>query len=318
MTWSTYYHKGETLLPLDANGDSHSCKDWADYAVYDLKLPFDHSQYGHMTVYQQTLDFATGENLTQQITCTNIDVVNDIAFALNTGGEYNDVCVHNSVGIRYLVGTCPGVGTAMCVGCNDVCKTTSSCYESVLTTKIRANPCQQDMCEASPKAYYQIVTFGVIFKALYPDIIGPINATVGRTTVDLSIEVDGDNEGVVYCDAVPISSPNLTSAISVKLSDTSISYTVSDFAWYEDPIIAMTLTGLSPDSEYNVYCYSEDYAAHASELTVVLSTVVNVKTLCCPEVTFSEVSHWVRMYLMSTLYIHYTNTVHTINTLYTH
>ena len=50
--------------------------------------------------------------------------------------------------------------------------------------------------------------------------------------------------------------------------------------------VTVTINGLGPDTEYDVYCYTEDYAAHVMPLSMSIDYSVNITTDCCKSISF--------------------------------
>ena len=137
------------------------------------------------------------------------------------------------------------------------------------------NPCQS--CRSNSASYY-FVSAQFATKILYPIIRMPMNVTAEKTIVALRVNVSA--VGVIYCTALTQGAP-LTSALTVQQSG------------FRQTILApgsveVLVSGLSPSTDYALYCFTQDFNGHAMTLAAVAATATNVSTRCCHAMQYSS------------------------------
>ena len=106
-----------------------------------------------------------------------------------------------------------------------------------------------------------------------------------RTALTVSFNVN--KAGNIYCTALPSAQGTLTGASIVKQN--GVLQSVESLGGH----VQLTIPDLSPSTSYDVYCYTEDFSAHAMPLEDVLLTRTTATTLCCAEIVFTRVPAFV-------------------------
>jgi hypothetical protein len=98
-------------------------------------------------------------------------------------------------------------------------------------------------------------------------------------SVDVALNVS--SAGWVFCNA--FSEGYVVS--SVTEVTTGYHYGI---AFSADEEVAVTIEGLIPDTNYTVYCYTENFLSNAMPLSQVIETNLTARTACCKEAYFRE------------------------------
>lgn len=196
--------------------------------------------------------------------------------ALNNRLTSDQICN----GLSFRVTYCEGSGVQICVGCKRIC-VRDWCTAAIdnVGAALTVQSCQRTCVRR--KAYYQIVDLKYSLQILYPQI-GPLSLQSNETTrssLTLNVNVT-TGTGYLYCLATPTTiAPNISSPYTVKQYGTST-------ILLDPGLKTITLSSLSPNTEYNVYCYSEDFSLHSMSLSTVIGTKIVAMTACCPQITF--------------------------------
>jgi hypothetical protein len=116
------------------------------------------------------------------------------------------------------------------------------------------------------------------YEVLYPEIYGSLNITV--TSKTFIVHANMSSEGKISCAALKANT-SLSSANAVK------QYGVTETVLDASKMVKVTIDGLSPSTEYDVYCYTEDFSSHAMTYAAVLETKRSISTKCCRGIDFT-------------------------------
>jgi hypothetical protein len=273
LTFSNFYYKGEVV-----NG---SCGEWNVFTSSQLDLPFDDIYYSFITAYFQEYNFETKISTDILATCStrhsdpslnarNKVGIEGIVSSLKIGTNFEYLCDGNS----WRVFTC-NAGRVFCVNCKQNCASTVSCPG----TSHIVNPCSGCVNHISSAA---IVNFEFSQTILYPEFLIPINVTVlGKTSIKITATITV--AGRLYCGA--FRSGSLISSVYDIKNNGGFTATVDD----EDTIsIILGKSFISPDSMYDIYCYTENYNGQIMEMSDVLKSKTSVKSNCCKSIKYTN------------------------------
>ncbi|KAJ1385041.1 hypothetical protein B484DRAFT_15390, partial [Ochromonadaceae sp. CCMP2298] len=255
-TLGNYYFKGLTVA-----GD---CEDMADFVSNELTLPFEDLAFSKMEAYFAYYNWETQvySNLTTQ--CADSVVVNGLVDALKAGSSFTGSCEGHS----WRTFLCGGENI-FCVDCDADCKETESCpgYAFVM------NPCADCGTHSAAATILNVQTEKLI---LYPQVQAPLDVTPSRSSLDVAVNVT--KAGNVYCAALSVGG-SVASVLAISEADASAAAIAT-----EEGLVTVTITGLSPDTTFDVYCYTDDFSSYAMTLEAALLTKVSASTQCCREI----------------------------------
>lgn len=267
VVFGSFYSKG--YVP------EGTCDDWTTYRSQSVRLPFDNIFYSSLSITYGGYQFETGYKYNWTATCSDSTTVTKIVNSLLTGTSFSQICGNS----RFIVENCPGVGITMCAGCKRICKPTW-CADVFYTPGAYTTPCVS--CTAR-KAFYQVMDFQVRKEILYPQLLSPLSLTPGTTTVDVKLNVS--TAGNLYCQAVQYPG-SVSTALSVK--------SIGAFLRSKGAgIYTIRVSNLIPTTQYNIYCYTEDFAGNGMDLPAVLATVKATTTLCCNHVSYTIIPDYI-------------------------
>lgn len=264
LSYSTFEYKGVTV--------TGECPAWTQFSTLTTRLPFKNVYYSSLTLISGAQNFDTGVTWNNTFTCRDRIDLNNIMTSLNDQQYYNGLCD----GTRFRIEYCPDIGLTFCAGCKTICRT-DWCKAPVTTTAVTIQPCQS--CQ-SRRGFYQIMDLQYTIVPLYPIIHNPIVVTSARDSMQLMLNVSGS--GRMFCAASMVNDDTVVNS-PYTLKAQGVSTTILSSGIY-----TVNLNGLHPSTDYNVYCYTEDFAGSGMEQTVVDATKVLATTTCCPEVVFLE------------------------------
>ena len=262
IVFGTFSYKGSIV--------DGTCPTWKDYTNAATRLPFDDIYFSNLKVYSAALNIRTDSIFTNGAECSDPAILKQLIYSLNNGLSFNQICGTQ----RFRVEVCPDIGTSMCVNCNNVCKA-DRCNEAYDVSTIFVNPCLK--CNAY-KALYQILDLRFDRRILFPRVVAPIVATASRHAMQLTVNISAP--GHVYCYAAP--------APFVPTSGISIKQMGVENVYFQGGVHQLSLTNLNPSTDYDVYCYTEDFSTHVMDLKSVVKTYLRVRTACCPQVVFDR------------------------------
>jgi hypothetical protein len=271
-----------------------TCNDWNTYYRGDLFLPFDYLyikgatvyyQYHHIPVLDRN-DGYSGGNIARK-TCSDRTKVNNMLDALNGGYTFNMTCE----GSKWQVFGCTG-NMALCIDCDlsenyfnsSICSTYPNIVCSANTTNsltgdshggIVINPCAS--CDNRYHDAFVTLGWELGEDILYPEISGAPIIVPNKTTLDVTLNIT--KTGTVYCGYFG-NNEKPSSVLDVIAQDISTMVLTKGN-------ITLTMTGLVPDTDYKIFCYTEDFENHLMDLPGVLATASNASTSCCKALSYT-------------------------------
>lgn len=266
FTFSTFYFKGVTV--------DGTCPEWQSYAGTSIVLPPGDTYMSKITAAFEIFDFTTGDSFQKLYTCTNPGAVPYLAAGLLSGVAFSYPCD----GDTWRVFQCNGF-PVFCVNCK------LNCVPSVVCPGVSGpsydpnpayifNPCQQCNTHAAASA---AINFQFNHKILYPQF-NSLSVTPGRSFIGVTVNIT--HAGVVACAAVPAGSP-VSTVLYIRQAG------VGATAFVTNAIINLYLGSLNPQTNYDVYCYTQDLSVNAMPLATALQTKMQTTTLCCKIIQFS-------------------------------
>ena len=260
-----YRYKGKSLVG--------GCVAWNSYLSNTLSFPTDTYVVNSLVVSSGFEDISniklTYPNVS--VTCNDAAVALGILNALKNALNTNAVSKWSCNGHSVLVYRCTS-SVVMCIDCraNDC-----PCAPQSFSTGV-CDDCSSS--DAGRSSSYFVTSFQLAPRILYPEISYK-GFSIGRSTVSFNLSVS--TAGTVYCRA--FAETEKFSAASISLIKSA---GISVLSVYPKNILKVTISGLSPDTKYNVYCYAEDFSRHVMDLAAVNNTRRSVTTSCCRNIVW--------------------------------
>jgi hypothetical protein len=262
LSFSTFFYRAKFLVG--------TCPTWRTYTDTRLLLPFEDIAFTSAYSYYTIFDYNTQAVKRQLATCNNPRQVKVFIAALMARGEAE----FNCNGVSWRVYQCNG-NPIICNNCKKICVNSEACPGKSFTT----NPCQQGCMDNAGAA--SVMTFQYSYVVLYPQFVSK-PALMSRTATSLTVGFQVDKIGAVYCTALEQRSlVNTTSLADIYRAGSVVQVLNASLP------SQLTLSGLRPDSEYTVVCYSQDAANHVMKLEVVRAASLVASTACCRSVAFT-------------------------------
>jgi hypothetical protein len=280
FNFSTFNYKGRNV------GDGGTCEVWKGFVASQLNLPFDYVFFSSLGATFANYDFDTDVTFNNSMSCNNKNDALSIVNNFNNDNS-NAPLSQSCDGHDFKIIHC-SLGPIMCVDCDtsseeSICGMATSC--AGYGENMIINPCQ--VCSEHISTTGSIY-FGIDIEILYPRIIENSPSVTMVTTPSknsMSINLNVSKVGVVYCAAL-FENTNITSEYVVIEAD----YFTTIFSQESAGDTTVEITDLVPESNYDVYCYTQDFNNHVMTFDAVLATKTSVSTLCCREI-FIESSH---------------------------
>jgi len=287
-TFSTFSYRGGVKTGL--------CSAWAAHRQ-GLQLPFDYLYFSGIQVKQQYIKWDNNNaQVNKMIThkCEQRADVLAISQALTTGVQYSTFCGTEHVWNVFKCGT----EVTLCVDCETTCtvQTTEVGTDKILVPGKRlcpgvapffrdksliplvVNPCVNDVFCFGHTDSWATLGWTIGVDILYPVITAPLAITNAKNSIDVDVTVD--KRGVIFCGAFR-SGTVITSTLQIKAQDfIAVADTTDPDAVWPSTFTA-TIDDLIADTNYDVYCYSEDYNRHYMPLDLVVATKATTQTDCC-------------------------------------
>ena len=168
-----------------------------------------------------------------------------------------------------------------CVNCINSCRNNPN--NCLPTSAFLLNPCGNQCDDHIAKS--AVLSFQYALTAYYPRIrrIQLLNVAERMITLGVNLSLSGSVSCVAYTSSTaPLSTVAMATQVSLGLGAAS---TVSFDSTLDLAVIE--LYPLLPQTEYDVYCYTTDFAGHIMPLIEVLESVVPVTTSCCARVSLA-------------------------------
>jgi hypothetical protein len=257
--FGTFYYKGIT--------PEGTCADWRQYTTTYLILPYDNIYFSQAVFRSEYYDFDTQTSYSEEAVCRNAPQVQLMIDSLQSGESYE----FNCDGRSWRIFTCNGE-RVMCLNCKENCVETVACpgVNHII------NPCMDNPVCTNRAAAGAVISFAYEFIPYFPEFIDALNVTVEQTSLQVSVNVT--KAGTIYCGAF-VNGTTFTSLLKIR---------EQGYFGYMTGMgtVSVYIDGLGPDTAYDVYCYTEDYAAHVMPLELAREAMVQASTLCCKSITF--------------------------------
>ena len=281
FTFDSFYYKGVT-----AQGH---CNDWSSFTDNTLRLPFTDVYFSAISVavdYQGLSGDRYGGAATA--VCAQRETVQTIVDKLQTGKTYDTLCG----GFTWRVFECNGE-SVLCVNCKLTCVRTEACPGEAYVV----NPCEP-LCAAHA---YASTIVSVEFSLLrrYPLLQLPLNVTdITRTSIMFTSVLS--SAGTLECAALPY---NTTVSSVLDISAAVRGATTGELLYANNPAAApmavtVLISDLSPDTDYDIYCYTADFQRHVMRTNDVQQTRTVVRTACCRGVQFTSTHSSISQYVV--------------------
>jgi hypothetical protein len=243
FTFGSFYYK-----KIITNG---TCSDWVSYFQDSLNTPFDFVKYTQLTFTFENFDIRKQvfSNITS--TCTDSTVVKSFVVSLIQGSDYQGNCNNN----LWRVMNCNG-NVVACLNCKKKCVNTVTCPG----TSFVVNPCDTTCNSRSIATAVINVRYSLL--ALYPQYLNPLQVAVTSNTAVVSTNIT--RSGKVYCAAFRQGS-SLTSVLDTRPNG-NFSFSLS-----RGPI-SIPIFNLEVDTDYDVYCYTDDFGFNIMPFSEMVSS----------------------------------------------
>lgn len=256
FTFGSFYYKGITL--------GGQCRNWTSFYSNEILLPLTSLFYSQLTVSFVIENYEIEGAMTNVTeTCSNSESIATIIDGLRAGRTTETNCN----GVTWRVFQCYGAYTVLCANCKLNCVKTVSCPG----TSYIINPCGTGC--TGRLAVSSIINVQYNTSSYYP-LLSAINATA-NSPGSIQVTFSMSSRGVVYCSAfTAASSTVLVSVMPIRMTGKRLLMNSSG-------IVNMTLSELDPETNYTVYCFSEDFSNNVMPFDVAIRNKASVSTACC-------------------------------------
>jgi hypothetical protein len=259
---------------LGGNGvDTGACDDWDLFLSHGLDVPIEGITFALLTLdYGYSTDNNNGDiTSTGQgvFTCRNVTTVTALVDALKSSTPYSMACGGNQWNTFY-----DSVQDAfnLCVNCGTLEK-----KNPVFSpTEALISPCSA--AYITDPSYFSVLSAEYFIKDLSPDAT-ITSVAPDRTALTLSVSLSF--EGRVLCAAYPSSTAE-PSRVAVRQAGAAGSVAAAPFE------LTVGISGLSPETEYVVYCLASDFEDHEASEEEMLATRVVASTSCCRQLAMDQ------------------------------
>eukprot|EP01035_Chromulina_nebulosa_P021814 gene21814-28232_t len=267
VSFSSFSYKSVTI--------DGQCKDWKYYSRNSLSLPLPTIYFSKFSYFFKTVDLESNVVTMVYGQCNDHQIVAKIAEAMQTNTNYIAKCGQRDI-LRVI--SCRG-NMIVCVNCKANCPSSSLCPGNALVI----NACQQCTRANTAVSGASIIGFKIATVYLNPSILSL--SVVSSSTSSITVAVKISKPGVIHC-ASFLPGKKITSVLEIKMFGSQVlltNSTVSNNA---------TMTGLSADTVYNVFCCAEDFSGNIMNVNETLRHTVATRTACCRTINLlSSLSH---------------------------
>ena len=275
IEFSNFVYKGYSI--------DGSCDDWDVFRKKALHLPFPNVDISSVSIFYGYRENVSAIVHTDTAVCEDPVASALIVNNIQSSEPFSIVCQNRT----WDFFSCEGV-YQLCVDCyfdHDYNETTAQkpreCPDFSSTV---INPCEKG---DAYEVYFSVLSVDISEKALYPKILETIT-DVGVSTI--SVTVRADAEGLVYCAGYLSSDLPLTTLSRLKLDGAGSTLTFFNSSLNNNTSTFISLENLDPDSNYSIYCYSEDAFGNKMDLKAALATYKPARTLCCRRIVLRNTS----------------------------
>ena len=287
-TWKTFQRTGsvlyrESLNSSEINFSSYNfrgtqmngtCADWTKLVSFSLTPPLDTMYFSQIRGTFESYDIEKKTTYTQIANCADKNAVAGIVKALTLGYPNTAEFMCNNDGNLWRAYTCNG-NPLLCVNCKFTdCKAPSTTgvycpgtgFTGYKVVPQVLNPCAPTCTLKTPQSVaWASLNFRLSFKKLYPEFS---HLSVDNTTDrSVTISVNTTKPGDVYCAVFPFGIVPLQVSQIMLATDAPIHAGTEATGNF-----SKTFRGLLPDTQYDIYCYSDDNELHIMPIDSVTST----------------------------------------------
>ena len=290
IKFGNYFYKG-----INVQG---SCVDWKNFILGNVDSPFASLYYDELTAIFSNYNFAeklysnyssftcsARQSTDPYINGLNQIGINKLVNGLITGESSEYYCD----GANWRVYSCTPGYRVLCVNCKEKCVESVYCPGNSFVINSCGAKCR------NPAAASALLNLKFASVTLYPDILS-MNVTVTKNNT-LDIYVKLDKAGYVYCAAFDFYTP--MSLYRIKSAGGSALESSNDKV---EVLITLGSDKVSPDTTYDVYCYTETFDRNAMDYGAALATKTSVRTMCCRAISFTKAYSSIPIYSTITDY----------------
>ena len=262
------------------------CPAWNEFRTKAVNLPFDNLAPSYVKALYGTQNFESGFQGYSSVfaDCADRTVLKSLFTAMrssDTSLTYTGRCVGSDGAFHdWRVFTCSGSRPIMCIDCKFSCSD-QICPGSHPTV---INPCQS--CETQT-GQFTAMRFDIEQSPVYP-ALAALTTTV--TTNSITVSSTLTEAAAVYCAALKYDSggtpPQLSSIYQVRKDvSNGIGFTQKTVVDPSGTAVSVVIGGVFPNTQYRVFCYTEDASLYGMDLNAIKATAVDVTTPCCTGVS---------------------------------
>jgi hypothetical protein len=257
VVFKSFFFKGQTM--------EGGCDSFNGMCRASLELPIDSYYFNSISTSFEYRDLRTDTVSTLDATCSDAAAVQGITRSLQLRKNHQVECA----GKTWKVFKCSG-SMVTCVNCASGC---TSCPSSDFVV----NPCR-DCAKDNFKSAFQVLRFDTAYRSLFPTLT---YESIVSNQFSIDIVANVSKPGTMYCAAFDA---------PYTLASTSALRQRGKAARFEtvDSLVSLTLPNLLPQTDYDVYCSTEDFNSHAMYLIDIEPTKRTVSTACCRGVLFTK------------------------------
>ena len=265
--FSNFFYKGSNPVG--------GCDSWKSYTKNNLFMPFDFLYISGISLAYTRYDYGENNLISADAKCGNREAIEIIVDALTKGVAAEVYCDDEKF---WRVFYCQG-NLVFCVDCETDCEIEPVCpgsdpmFRDKSIHPVIINPCSTQC--TSHRDAFSAIGFTVSADILYPQIS---EMTIVSERQALRVLTNVTRPGTIYCAALQ---SNIKSTIDV----TSSGFTALALS---SGMYEVLVTGLIADSDYTVYCYTENFKNHLMDFDVVKENAMNVSTQCCKTILLNS------------------------------
>ena len=238
------------------------CDNWRYFSTNSLSLPLPTMHFSKLSYFFEIYDLISKEAIVSYGQCDDPRKVEKIAGAIQTNSNYVAKCGQHV--LRVI--SCRG-NTIVCLNCKANCPSSSLCPGNALVI----NSCQQ--CSTSNNAVAGASVLGFQLATVYFNLSILSMSTVSTSISTITVSVIISKPGTVHCASFSVGT-TIASVSNIKMSGSQVAIANSSVGY-------VTMTGLSAETVYDVYCCAEDFSGNIMSLNETLLHSVSAKTACC-------------------------------------
>ena len=250
-----------------------TCDDWNQFRQNSLSIPLDGVEISAVTISSGFRASQFSELQNSSVSCATKTAAASIANGLMKDTAFSVICD----GSQWRYASCDS--NPFKVLCVDCTPDANGCYGFPGTV---VAPCREGNLQ---EVYYSVVEMGLEQTIQYPTIT---NVAVTATEDTAFISVNATLEGMVYCASYRAGSKSFVDVGPIRNDGADGTLVSSSANGNTSTTAVLTITGLAPDTGYDVFCFSEDFKGNVMPIDAALLTRRVFKTNCCRRVVISR------------------------------